>query len=143
MSVQRTINWLKAASAIVIGFGILTALGALPAASAPIQLLADLAFWPVDGTPASSAPEIRLLCAVAGGIMTGWGVLLWQLASRLYAREPELARGLILASIGTWFVIDSLGSIMAGAPVNAVFNIGFLALFAVPLARPLPTEAAG
>ena len=37
MPAQRTITWLKAASAIVAGFGALTALGALLGASAPVR----------------------------------------------------------------------------------------------------------
>ena len=53
--------------------------------------------------------------------------------------NQDLTRSLILTSIGAWFVIDSAGSILAGAPVNALFNVGFLAMFAVPLWRPART----
>ncbi|CAN0605459.1 unnamed protein product, partial [Ectocarpus sp. 12 AP-2014] len=79
MSHEKTIGWLKAASAIVIAFGLLMLLGAHPATSAPMALLADVIFWPLDGQEAVSAPETRLLGAIAGGILCGWGVLLWQL----------------------------------------------------------------
>lgn len=136
MSQEKTVNWLKAASAIVIGFGLVMLLGTLPAASAPVAFLTDLIFWPVDGQQIVSAPETRLLWAISGGILTGWGLLLWQISTRLYPREPALARTLILSSIGIWFLVDGLGSILAGAPLNAVLNIGFLLLFFVPLWRP-------
>lgn len=135
MSPRRTETWLKAASGIVIGFGLLGLLGTLPATSAPTQFLTDLAFWPLDGAPNSAAPETRLFWGILAGLLCGWGLLLWQITTRLLPRDPELARTLILTSIGTWFVIDSAGSLAAGAPVNALMNVGFLLLFVLPLWR--------
>ena len=126
-------TWLKLASAIVIAFGLLGLLGTHPATSAANSFLADLAFWPLDGGPNSAAPELRLFWAVLAGLLCGWGLLLWQITTRLYPRDPELARSLILTSICVWFVIDSLGSVVAGAPINAVMNLGFLLLFVLPL----------
>ncbi len=137
MSFQRTLTWLKVASAIVIGFGVVIALGASSAGTAIMSLFMDLAFWPVDGAQSVSGAEIKLLSAVSGGMMTGWGLLLWQVSTRVFPHEPELGRSLILSSIGTWFVIDGIGSAVAGAPLNALFNVGFLALFLVPLWRPV------
>jgi hypothetical protein len=135
MQAQPTRFWLRSASAIVIGFGVLVALAAFPATAGPTLLLTDLIFWPFDGAQSLGAPETRLLCAIGGGLMAGWGVLLWLVATQLYPREPELARTMILYSTGTWFVIDSLGSIAAGAPLNALLNVGFLLAFVLPLRR--------
>ena len=142
MTNPTTQTWLKVASAIVIGFGLLGLLGTIPAIAAPTRLLTDLVFWPVDGAPASTAPEIRLLWGILAGLLCGWGLLLWQIATRLVPRDPELARSLILTSIVTWFVIDSAGSVLAGAPVNALLNVGFLLLFIVPLSRGRQTRQA-
>jgi hypothetical protein len=127
---------MKTASALVVGFGVLSLLGAHPATAEPLRFLIDLIFWPLDGNETLSAPATRLICAIGGGLMVGWGLMLWQVVTRLYPRDPELARTLILTGIGAWFVVDSAGSIAAGAPLNAIFNIGFLAAFAVPLRRP-------
>ena len=142
MSFQKTLTWLKVASAIVVGFGLLIAIGASPAGSAVMSLFMDIAFWPVDSAQSVSGAEMRLLSAVSGGMMAGWGVLLWQVSTRVFPHDPGLGRNLILSSIGAWFVIDSIGSIVAGAPLNALFNVGFLALFFVPLWRPV-REAPG
>ncbi len=73
--------------------------------------------------------------AIGGGVMTGWGIMLWMLATRLYPREPALARQLIVTSIVAWFIVDSAGSILSGAPLNALFNVSFLLIFCVPLWR--------
>ena len=133
MSTDVTTTWLRVAAGAVLVFGLIIAASASPGAAGITQFLLDLIFWPVDGTPTLNTPEARLLCAISGGVMAGWGLMLWLVASRLYAREPELARSLILYSVATWFVIDSTGSIIAGAPLNAVFNIGFMLLFWFPL----------
>ena len=46
-----------------------------------------------------------------------------------------LAKRVILTSIIAWFVVDSSGSVLSGAPLNAVFNLSFLAIFCIPLWR--------
>ena len=141
MQVHATQFWLKIASAIVIGFGGVIALAALPATAGPTLFLTDLIFWPVDGAQSLSAPETRLFCAIDGGLLAGWGVMLWLVTTQLYPREPELARTMILYGIGVWFVIDSLGSIAARAPLNALFNVGFLLAFVLPLKRSMERAA--
>ncbi len=140
MSNQATVTWLKAASAVVIAFGLLMAPASIPAASGPTGLLVDLVFWPVNGAEGIPSPEMRLLCAITGGLLVGWGAMIWLVATRLYPREPALARGIILTSAGAWFIVDSVGSVAAGAPLNAALNVGFLLLFVLPLWR--PAEAA-
>ncbi|MEZ5932380.1 MAG: excinuclease ABC subunit A [Alphaproteobacteria bacterium] len=143
MQAQTRTFWLKVASEIVIAFGLLIVLASTSSSAFPVSFLADLIFWPVDGAQAVAAPSSHLLAAIAGGVMTGWGVLLYLLTARLYPKDPDLARLLITASIGIWFVIDSLGSIAAGAPINAVLNISFLVMFLIPLWLPAARSTAG
>ncbi|GAB5467309.1 MAG: hypothetical protein Kilf2KO_03390 [Rhodospirillales bacterium] len=133
MSQQTRMVWLKVACVVLIGFGLLSLTGSLAATGALGRIFADLAFWPLDGLPGNAVPEVRLLWAINSGCLVGWGLLIWQLVTRLYPREPALARSMILISIGAWFLLDSGGSILAGAPMNALYNVGFLLLFYVPL----------
>ncbi len=133
MKQETTVLWLKAGSGITVFFGLLIAVASIPAAAAPVEVLADLIFFPVDGTQTVSAPETRLMNAIGGGVMTGWGIMIWMLATKLYPREPALARKMIATSIVAWFVVDSTGSVMSGAPLNALFNVSFLLIFCVPL----------
>ena len=135
MSSRATITWLKAASALIIGFGIITVSAATPATAGLARFLIDMIFWPIDGAQTLAAPETRLLCAIAGGLMAGWGAMLWLAATRLYSQAPELAGTMIMVSLGAWFIVDSLGSILAGAPLNALLNMGFLPIFLIPLMR--------
>ncbi len=135
MRQDKTIFWLKFASLLVIGFGLIVSLAAHPASAGLPLILTDLMFWPMDGEQSLSRPETRLLCAILGGVMVGWGVLFWLISAKLYYREPELSRSMIYWSIGIWFVTDSLGSIVAGVPINAFLNIGFLVAFVLPLWR--------
>ncbi|MEM8688380.1 MAG: hypothetical protein AAGF81_13695 [Pseudomonadota bacterium] len=130
---SRTIMVLKGGAVVLILFGILAAAGAMPALSAPTLLLLDLAFWPLDGAQSLAAPETRLLCAVGGGVLVGWGALLFLLADQIGSTDPALVRKFVIVSIGSWFVVDSLGSVAAGAPMNALFNVGFLLLFLIPV----------
>ncbi len=133
MSANKTVSYLKAASAVLIGFGLSGLLAASTLAPSYSAFMADLAFFPFDGSPSNNTPEMRLLWAIAGGLMAGWGVMIWQITSQLYPRDPALAKRLILSSVVVWFVIDGAGSVLAGAPFNVVMNTGFLAIFVLPL----------
>lgn len=135
MGLQTTVTQLKFASVVVIGFGLLTALAAWPPLNLPTLWLVDLMFLPFDGQQNLSAPEARILSAILGGILVGFGVQQWLVVTKLFTREPALARQMILTSMGSWFVVDCTASVMAGAPFNAVMNVPFLLLFVVPLWR--------
>jgi len=126
---------LKAASAAVMGVGLVVAIAAYPATSAVTNILADLIYWPFDGRQAVDTHTARLLAAIGGGVMFGWGVLLWQLATQVFAKDPMLAASLIRTSVLAWFVVDCVCSVLAGAYLNIVLNIGFLAMFLLPLAQ--------
>jgi hypothetical protein len=109
--------------AILIAVGVVAAAAVHPSLSAPIAIMGDLVFWPVDGLPgAPSGPLERLFAAVAGGLMTGWGAMFVTLG-RGWAVGKAIAAG-----AAAWFVVDSAGSAIAGIPLNVVGNVPFLAL---------------
>jgi hypothetical protein len=119
-------------SAAVIGLVALAA--AHPALDAPWALLFDAVKWPIDGAQGAFSSEARLLNAIGGGMLAGWCVVLYWLVSGPIARGERGARSAYAASVGAWFCLDSLGSILAGWPENIVLNLAFLALFAAPFA---------
>lgn len=133
---------LRFAAGVTMGFGLMTALAALPQLAAPTVMLADILIWPVDGAETGSLPEARLLYAIAGGVLTGWGWMIWLLAGEAMERQPELVRTVIRQSLLLWFAVDSTGSVLAGAPLNVLANGAFLALFLVPTLLQAPAKAA-
>ena len=133
MTQATTIRWLKAGSALTVFLGALVAAAAVPALSGPVQFLADLIFFPLDGLQSVVAEETRLINAIGGGVMVGWGLMLWMLSTQLFPKEPAIAGNIIMTSIITWFVVDSAGSVLAGAPLNVLGNTSFLLIFCVPL----------
>ena len=130
---ETRLRWLKAGSAFTIAVALLIAAAAIPALSAPTVWLFDLVIFPLDGAQSLGGVDVRLLCAITGGLMAGLGVLMWLVATEVFARDPLLGRALILKSIATWFVIDSSMSIAAGAPLNVIGNLGFLLVFVLPV----------
>ena len=140
MTPTATRSWLKAGAIIVVLAGVVFVLGVWPPLAGPAVLVTDFAFWPVDGAQTLAADETRLICALLGAVMAGWGVMLWLVADRLYPVDPRLARQTILTGLGTWFVLDCAASLIVGAPLNLLFNIAFLALFLIPLLRGAKTS---
>ncbi len=122
-----------AASVLLIGFGLVSALSAYAPLSGPMGAVLDAVFWPVDGGQGAAASETRLLMAIMGGITFGWGLMIWQLAGAPLARDPEVIRPILRNAVIGWFVVDSAGSFLAGAPLNVVANVPFAAMFLIPL----------
>lgn len=141
MEIAHTQTWLKAASAVVIGFGLLLAAGAWPPLAAPVVFLADLLIWPMDGLQTLQMPETRVFMAISGGVMVGWGVTLWKLADHLLAEHLAVVRSITMTGLYSWFAVDSIGSVMAGAPLNAVANVGFVVLFVLAFRQPRQAHA--
>lgn len=77
------------------------------------------------------APGMRFAVGVLGAILMGWGLTVLAMV-RTPAVPGVLWRGLTLALVA-WFVVDSLVSILAGYPLNAVLNAVFLATYLIPV----------
>jgi hypothetical protein len=139
MSVPSAILWLKFTSIILmIAFGILFAIAAFPPTSGFATLFVDSLIWPIDGAQSLAGTETRILLAIGGGITAGWGMLVWQVADKVMPTQPEAARSILLSSLLTWFVIDGICSVLAGVPLNALVNVGFLAPLLWPVWRMNP-----
>lgn len=133
---------LRFAAGVTMATGVALALGAIPSLNLPVRLLADLLVWPMDGTQTLAANETRLAFAIGGGVMLGWGLMIWHLAGEPMARMPDTIRPIIHASVLGWFLLDSAGSIAAGTALNVLANLAFLALFLFPLRKSRAAAAA-
>ena len=132
MNTDSRIRWLKTGAAVTLAAGLLIGAAAIPALQGPVNLMVDLIYFPVDSAQSVDAVSARLLSAITGGLMVGLGVMLWVVATELCPREPALGRRLILLGVGSWYVVDSSMSVAAGAPLNVLFNSGFLLIFVLP-----------
>lgn len=141
MDIATKQTWLKAASAVVIGFGLLLAAGAWPPLAGPAMILADLLIWPMDGLQTLALPETRVFMAISGGVMVGWGVTLWKLADYLMPEHLAAVRSITMTGLYSWFVVDSIGSIAAGVPLNALANLTFVILFLLVFRSPRQAHA--
>lgn len=128
-------NALKAASVLVMSFGVIVALAAHPSTGGVASFFGDLLFWPLDSRPSLLSPGSRLLAAIGGGVMFGWGLMLWHVSVHLLPAHPVLAARIVRSSLLAWFIVDSLGSTVAGAPLNAALNAVLLAAFLWPLSK--------
>lgn len=133
MSIEIRIRWLKLAAAITAATGAVIAVAAIPALAAPTEMLVAIVVPGADSTQSLGTPTARLFAAVSGGVLVGWGVLLWMIADSVLGTNPRLASRLVVASIVSWFAVDSAMSIAAGAWPNVILNGGFLALFLPPV----------
>jgi len=128
--------WLKITAIVVGSFGPVFFLGSMTATSAPARLTMDLLGWRLSHPSSFDTAVTRLLSAVTGGFLLGWGVMIWCLSSWVYPAAPEPVRRTVVTSLLCWFLLDSAGSIASGHPSNAAFNVVVLLLAVGPMWRP-------
>ncbi|WP_374426339.1 hypothetical protein [Tabrizicola sp.] len=126
---------LRFAAGVTMVTGLALALSAVPALNIGVRLLTDLLVWPFDGAETLAASETRLALSIGGGVMLGWGLMIWQLAGEPLEHASDAVRGIIRASVLGWFLVDSAASVAAGAALNILPNLVFLALFLLPMRR--------
>lgn len=87
------------------------------------------------GAPLSEVADFwRPLVAALGGAIAGKLLLCALLAARPFRERRPWARNAIAASLATWFIFDSAGSMLRGAWFNVyLVNLPFAALMAAPL----------
>ncbi len=133
MSFETSISWLKITGALLVVIGAIFAWTTTGPAAIVSVLFVDIAVFPVDGAQSYDATETRLLAAIAGGLTAGIGAAIWMIAKHIYAEHPAVGRKIILTFVMIWFCVDSLGSILSGAPVNVLLNLGLLVAMVLPL----------
>lgn len=141
MTHATKINILKYGSLGLIAFGLLNFLSLFPVLKPVMNLFMNLVFLTSMGSDHQvGADAARLWIAISGGLLAGWGTMILLITKHVFAADPALGRRIILPSIMIWFLIDSTGSVVAGAPFNAVLNLSFLAIFALPVVIPSDSQ---
>ena len=138
---QRHRSYLFVTAFVVGSFGPIFTLGTMASTSGLATWALDLLNWPLDGAQNFAAPTTRFLSALTGGFLFGWGMMIVGLRLWVYDLAPEGVRKAILLGLCSWFVLDSLGSVLAEAPSNVAFNVVVLLLAVGPLWRSGATEA--
>jgi hypothetical protein len=132
-------NWLFVTALVVGSFGPVFTLATQSATDEFARWTLDLLDWPIDGAQSYSEGAMRFLSALTGGFLFGWGTMILCLRQWVYDVAPDQIRRAVVAGIMAWFVLDSTGSILAGAPSNVVFNILVLLIAVGPLWIPAKT----
>lgn len=77
---------------------------------------------------------INFVYGVLGAVLAGWCVLLLFVLIGPFRRRERAAWWAVAASLAIWFVLDCVFSFVSGFWQNAVFDIVFMVLAAIPLA---------
>lgn len=115
-------SWLKVTAVVVGSFGPIFFLGTMASTLEPARLTLDIISWPMDGNITYDSTDVRLLSALCGGFLMGWGVTIWLLSRWVYDLAPEAVRKVVLFGILAWYIFDSIGSAASGNPFNVLFN---------------------
>lgn len=84
--------WLQVACAIAVVTGLVSAAASFPATGGLWLFLFDLLKWPIDGNPSQFDLATRAVNAVLGGVMVGWGTLMFLLVRNFLKKDYALVR---------------------------------------------------
>jgi hypothetical protein len=133
---QNHKSWLLVTAFVVGSFGPIFMLATTSTLDGPARWTLDLLAWPVDGAQVYTDGAMRFLSALTGGFLFGWGAMILALRQYVYDVAPEPTRRAVVTGLVSWFLLDSIGSVLAGAHSNVFFNILVLATAVGPLWRP-------
>ena len=133
------VAWLLAASVGVVLFGVILVVAPdLVRRGFSLLLLGDSQRLGAFSEDAVS--YISLAHAVLGGVMVGWGCALVLVVRGPFAAGAAIGWRIIALSVAAWFVPDTAYSLWSGFWQNAVLNLVFLIVFAVPLVATYNTQ---
>lgn len=131
-SIERWRTWLLVVSLAVGAFGLLLVL----APSAARRTFSAMLYGATHTLETFGAEQVRyvsLAHAVLGGVMVGWSIALFCAIRSFFSTQPRATWNLVAGSLAAWFVPDTGYSLASGYWQNAVLNLGFALLFAIPL----------
>ncbi|MEO6292174.1 MAG: hypothetical protein ABIO88_06080 [Burkholderiaceae bacterium] len=125
-------RWLIAVSAGVVLFGlVLVLLPALSLQGFSLLIYANAEQLSQYGPAAVS--YIQLVHAVLGAVMVGWGTALLFVLLCTFRENVSIGWKTVAGSATAWFIPDTTYSLVSGFWQNAVLNLIFALLFAIPL----------
>ncbi len=134
MSTSVRITLLKAlAFLLLIGPGLLMISAPVTGLGFLTEMFLDLAHQPYEGSQPITGKSANLLNAILGGVLVGFGVMIWVVAEQVLRKDFALGRKLIFIPLIFWFLSDSLGSVLTGAWFNGVLNTGIFLSFGAAL----------
>ncbi len=134
MTIETRVQALKIlAFALLIGPGLIMVAGLGFPVLFLVEAFLDLAHLPIDGGQPIDSDAARLLNAILGGILVGFGTIIWRVAGKVFLTDPSLGASILVPAMLAWFVTDSAGSILAGAWFNAVLNALILVALLFPI----------
>ena len=127
------VRWLVAVIFGVMAFGLILVLApSLTRQGFSLLVYSDAERIAAFGTEAVA--YISLVHAVLGAVMFGWAVALLLVVRGLFARGAFEGWQIVAVSVAAWFVPDTVFSLWSGFWQNALLNVVFIILFALPLA---------
>ena len=125
-------RWLIVTTVVVLIFSI-----AMVVIPEPVQRMFSLLYYSsperIDAFEAPAVAFIMLLQGVLGAVMFGWGVALLLVLLGSFRHGSREGWTIIAVSLVAWFIPDTTISLLSGFWQNAVFNLVFLVVFAIPL----------
>lgn len=125
--------WLKVTAAAIFGYAFLFSVGAIKMFEEPIRFVLDISCFPLDNIQNYDASTTVFLSAILGGVLAGWGIMIWLMSVWFYDKSPEQVRKTVLIGVLSWFLVDSFGCIISGNGSNAVTNVILLLILVGPL----------
>ncbi|MCK5689062.1 hypothetical protein KAI87_07325 [Myxococcota bacterium] len=126
-------KWMVVYSSISIVLGLVMTFGSTSILFDAYNLSVSQAFWDQANLHEAVSAYHPWIFSVLGSTITGWSVTLLFIALYPFKRRERWAYFVYIASLLMWAPLDSAFSIYFGVYTEALFNIGAVTGYAIPL----------
>lgn len=143
MKIKRDTRYklLKLACFLPALFGLVNVFAFVAPGEITPNFLFDLVFWPLDGAQKFDQPHTKLAICTLGALMLLLSYIVWMLLEHVYYEQPSLVENIIGRGVAGWFVIETVFSLVLGAPLNLALNSIFLVCLVGPIVVPLEEKS--
>ena len=133
MSPKTAANFMRVVVLVSLLSALLFATGAMGDPTGLMNVFLASVIPGSEGVAALATAEAKMGYAIAGGVFAGFMIMILLITiPAIEQNNRDIMRATIYALL-IWYVVDSGASIAGGAPMNAVSNAIFLALYLLPL----------
>ncbi len=133
MTAEKRSKFMMIIAIVFALYSLLWGLAPYESINLPARFILDVSDWPFDKTAKVLDRNTQWLSAISAGLLFAISIFLGGIvAPAIKEKNQVIIRTTIIAFIA-WYLIDSVGSVAAGVPSNAVFNTIYLVLVLIPL----------
>lgn len=133
MSLEKRAKLMQLVGTIVGGYALLWALAPYDAINWPARFILSLSSGSLNELAEPLTTHVKWLSAIGAGLLVAVAIFCYGIIAPAILKKDFNTLKFFKIAMITWYLIDSLGSLVAGVELNVLFNTIFLLIILLPI----------